>query len=64
MPFVDWLLVIAPALGLKTILDTNSIHTGIAYAYLIAPHSCNNFDTFFSVLPLYRLATDLSGPVV
>ena len=41
----DWLWsVIAPALGLKTIpdlLDTNSTHTGIAYAYLAALHSCD-----------------------
>ena len=42
MSFADWLWsVIAPALGLKTIpdlLDTNSTHTGIAYAHLTAPH--------------------------
>ena len=45
MSFADWLRsVIAPALGLKTIpdlLDTNSIHTGIAYAHLTASHSCD-----------------------
>ena len=43
--FADWLWsVIAPPLGLKTIpdlLDTNSTHTGIAYAHLTAPHSCD-----------------------
>ena len=34
----------APAIGLKTIaglLDTNSTHMGIAYAHLIAPHTCD-----------------------
>ena len=45
MSFADWLWsVITPALGLKTIpdlLDTNSAHTGIAYAHLTAPHSCD-----------------------
>ena len=36
--------VIAPALGLKMIpnlLDINSTHTGMAYAHLTAPHSCD-----------------------
>ena len=45
MSFADWLWsVIAPALGFKTIpdlLDTNSTHTGIAYADLTASHSCD-----------------------
>ena len=45
MSFADWmLLVIAPALRLKTIpdlLDTNSTHTDIAYAHLTAPHYCD-----------------------
>ena len=39
--------MIAPALELKTILDlldTNSIHTGIAYAHLTALHSCDYMD--------------------
>ena len=43
--FADWLWsVIAPALGLIMIpdlLDTNSTHTGIAYAHLRAPHTCD-----------------------
>ena len=36
--------MVAPALGLKTIpdlLDTNSRHTGIAYANLTTPHTCD-----------------------
>ena len=44
MSFADWLLsVIAPTLGLKTIpdlLNSNSTHTGTAYAHLAAPHTC------------------------
>ena len=44
MCFADWLLsVIAQALEFKTIpdlLDTNTTHTGIAYAHVTAPHSC------------------------
>ena len=43
MAFASWLWsVITPALRLKAIpnlLDTNSAHTGIAYAHLTAPHS-------------------------
>ena len=45
MFFADWLWsVITKALGLKMIpdlLDTNSTHTGIAYAHLTTPHSCD-----------------------
>ena len=45
MSFADWpWSVIAPALGLKTtpdLLDTNGTYTGIAYAHLTAPHSCD-----------------------
>ena len=48
MSFTDWLWsVIASALWFKTIpdlLDTNSTHTGIAYANLTAPHSCEYMD--------------------
>ena len=48
MSFADWLWsVIAPALGFKTtpdLLDTNSTHTGIEYAHLTAPHSCDYMD--------------------
>ena len=44
MAFADWnWSVIAPALGLKTIpdlLDTITIHTGMAFAYIIAPYTC------------------------
>ena len=43
--FADWLWsVIALALGFKTIpdlQDTNSTHTGIAYAHLTAPGTCD-----------------------
>ena len=45
MSFADWLWsVIELSLGLKTIpdlLDTNSTHAGIAYAHLLAPHTCD-----------------------
>ena len=45
MSFPDWpRSVIAPALGLKMILDllvTISIYMGIAYAHLTASHSCD-----------------------
>ena len=46
MSFADWLWsIIAPALGLQIIpdlQDTNSTHTGIAYAHLTAPYTCDN----------------------